>query len=194
MSKVVSAVFAKGAVRPIEDAPFDLRGHIAFMGRSNVGKSTLLNALCHQKHLARSSSKPGKTTEINFFLINNKKYFVDLPGYGYAKQPKDVREKIETMIHDYLFESQMPIERICLLVDSNVGPTVLDQDMFEQIVAVYEPGVVCVVANKIDKVPRSQRKQVLSRIEQLFPGAQVLGVSSKEFAGLTELLTEILPK
>lgn len=192
MATVQSAVFVKGAVHPIQDAPFDLRKHIAFIGRSNVGKSTFLNTLTGQKSLARSSSKPGKTTEINFFLINNKVYFVDLPGYGYAKQPKDMREKIEYMIGEYLFHATMPISHIVMLVDSNIGPTPLDKSMVDEILQTFTPETLLIVANKIDKVPRNQRNAVMSRIQQTFPHIHVLPFSSKESGYTKELLQEIL--
>lgn len=180
MSLIKSAVFVKGAVKPMEDAPFDLHKHIAFIGRSNVGKSTFLNTLTNQKNLARSSSKPGKTTEINFFLINNKKYFVDLPGYGYAKQPKDLREKIERMIAEYLFGGTMPIEKIVILVDGNIGPTSLDIGMVEGVLEVFPRDLILIIANKIDKVPKNYRKPTLDRITKLFPEVAILPFSSKE--------------
>ncbi len=180
MSSIKTAVFVKGAVKPLEDAPFDLHKHIAFIGRSNVGKSTFLNTLTNQKNLARSSSKPGKTTEINFFLINNKTYFVDLPGYGYAKQPKELRAKIETMIAEYLFGGSMPIEKIVALIDGNIGPTSLDIAMIEGILEVFPKELVLILANKIDKVPKNYRKPTLDRIAKLFPDVMILPFSSKE--------------
>ncbi len=101
--KINSARFVKSAINP-EDFPRDQRPEIAFCGRSNVGKSSLLNSLTNTRGLARTSAAPGRTQMINFFLVNDRLYFVDLPGYGYAKVSKAVRDSFGPMIETYLRE------------------------------------------------------------------------------------------
>jgi len=189
-NKHINATFVKGATAA-HDAPKDIKPHIAFIGRSNVGKSSFLNSLVGQKSLARSSSKPGKTTEINFFMINKKGYFVDLPGYGYAKQPKAVREAIIAMIDDYLFDELMPIKRIVMLVDAAVGPTEHDLRMFEELLHVYSTDDLLVIANKIDKIPKSKVRSVIDRIKETFRGTTTIGYSAKKHTGKDMVLREL---
>src|SRR5215468_11549239 len=118
--RVSSARFVKSAKRP-EDFPHDQRVEIAFCGRSNIGKSSLLNVLTNTHGLARTSSSPGRTQTINFFLINDRIYFVDLPGYGYAKVPKVVKEKWGGMIEGYLRDRQQ-LKLALMLIDSRMPP------------------------------------------------------------------------
>lgn len=126
---------------------------VAFAGKSNVGKSSLINALMNRKSLARTSSQPGKTQTINYYNINNSLYFVDLPGYGYAKVSVEVKEKWGRMIERYLKGSRM-LKSVFLLVDIRHEPSGNDKTMFDWIVGNgYRP---VVVATKLDKLNRSQ--------------------------------------
>ncbi|MCD8082743.1 MAG: ribosome biogenesis GTP-binding protein YihA/YsxC [Clostridiales bacterium] len=130
----------------------------AFTGRSNVGKSSLINALMNRKSLARTSSQPGKTQTVNFYKVNDAFYYVDLPGYGYAKVSKEAKEKWGKMIERYLRHS--PVLRcVFLLVDIRHEPTDNDKRMYDWIVANgYHP---VIIATKLDKIKRSQiSKQV----------------------------------
>ena len=125
----------------------------AFAGKSNVGKSSLINALMNRKSLARTSAQPGKTQTINFYNINQALYFVDLPGYGYAKVPQSVKEKWGKMIERYLRRSKM-LKRVFLLVDIRHEPSANDRMMYDWIVYNgYEP---VIIATKLDKLKRSQ--------------------------------------
>ena len=131
---------------------------IAFAGRSNVGKSSLINGLMNRKRLAKISSTPGKTQTINFYRINDDLYFVDLPGYGYAKANEKVKAQWGKMIENYLFSSQQ-LKAIFLLIDIRHDPTKNDIHMFEFIRSSgYQP---IIIATKLDKIKRSQiQKQV----------------------------------
>ena len=131
---------------------------IAFAGKSNVGKSSLINGLLNRKSLARTSASPGKTQTINFYNINKNLYFVDLPGYGYAKVSQEIRNKWGKMIERYLSTSKQ-LQRVFLLIDIRHAPSENDRLMYEWIVSEgYEP---VIIATKLDKIKRSQiQKQV----------------------------------
>lgn len=176
--KITSAEFIKGAVDR-EGIPRDVRPQIAFIGRSNVGKSSFINSLVNHKKLAKSSSMPGRTLEVNFFFINRKFYFVDLPGYGYAKQPRALREEIEDRIFWYLTDDTIPLRTVVLLVDANVGPTSLDLDMLETLSHHQDRYQVIVIANKIDKVKKSEEARIVRDIQMKAPGCRVYSYSSK---------------
>src|SRR3989338_1650650 len=123
-----SATFVKGIVGT-DEVLNDHYPQIAFIGRSNSGKSSLINSLTNQKKLARTSPLPGRTQEINLFFINRDTYFLDLPGYGYAKVSKDDREWLQKVIQWYLFKSEYVQKKIVLILDAKVGPTDKDLDM-----------------------------------------------------------------
>lgn len=131
---------------------------VAFAGKSNVGKSSLINALMNRKSLARTSSQPGKTQTINFYNINDAMYLVDLPGYGYAKVSQSEKEKWGKLIERYLQKSQM-LKAVFLLVDIRHDPSANDRMMYEWMAYNgYEP---IIIATKLDKIKRSQiQKQV----------------------------------
>lgn len=133
---------------------------IAFAGKSNVGKSSLINALMNRKSLARTSAQPGKTQTINFYNINNELYFVDLPGYGYAKAGIQEKEKWGRMVERYLRQSKM-LQAVFLLIDIRHDPSANDKQMYEWILANgFRPYII---ATKADKINRSQlNKQVLA--------------------------------
>lgn len=138
--------------------PENIHQEFAFAGKSNVGKSSMINGMLGRKSLARTSSKPGKTQTINFYHINQSFYFVDLPGYGYAKVSVEVKEKWGKMIERYLKSSQM-LKGVFLLVDIRHEPSVNDKTMYDWIV--YNGYHPVVIATKLDKINRSQvQKQV----------------------------------
>lgn len=130
----------------------------AFAGKSNVGKSSLINALMNRKSLARTSSQPGKTQTINFYNINNALYFVDLPGYGYAKANEKVKAQWGRMIEDYLHRSKQ-LQMVFLLIDIRHAPSENDRIMYDWICRNgYRP---IIIATKLDKIKRSQvQKQI----------------------------------
>lgn len=136
---------------------------IAFAGKSNVGKSSLINALMNRKSLARTSAQPGKTQTINFYNINDELYFVDLPGYGYAKVSQQEKEKWGKMIEKYLYRSKV-LQAVFLLVDIRHEPSANDRQMYEWILANgYHP---IVIATKLDKINRSQIAKQVKLVKQ----------------------------
>ena len=138
--------------------PENTKIEVAFAGKSNVGKSSLINALMNRKSLARTSAQPGKTQTINFYNINDAMYLVDLPGYGYAKVSQSEKEKWGKLIERYLQKSQM-LKAVFLLIDIRHDPSANDKMMYDWIIYNgYEP---IIIATKLDKIKRSQlQKQV----------------------------------
>ena len=141
---------------------------IAFAGKSNVGKSSLINGLLNRKSLARTSSAPGKTQTINFYNVNKELYFVDLPGYGYAKVSRETQEKWGVMIEKYLKTSGQ-LKAVLLLIDIRHEPSANDRNMYEWInFNGYKP---IIIATKLDKINRSQ---IQKHIKMLKNGLNVL--------------------
>lgn len=133
--------------------PENTKPEFAFAGKSNVGKSSLINALMNRKSLARTSSQPGKTQTINFYNINDELYYVDLPGYGYAKVSQTEKEKWGKMIENYLRKSRM-LKCVFLLVDIRHEPSANDKTMYDWVVCNgFRP---VIIATKLDKINRSQ--------------------------------------
>ena len=154
--------FLRSAVKE-SDFPFDSLPQIVFAGKSNVGKSSLINALMMRKSLARTSAQPGKTQTINFYNINKEIYLVDLPGYGYAKASEKEREAWGQMIERYLNTSEK-LRAVFLLVDIRHAPSANDKQMFEWMAYVgYDP---IVIATKLDKIKRSQIDKQIKIIRQ----------------------------
>ena len=143
--------------------PDNLLPEIAFAGKSNVGKSSLINGLLNRKSLARTSASPGKTQTINFYNINQELYFVDLPGYGYAKVSQEIRNKWGKMIEKYLHTSRQ-LKAVFLLIDIRHEPGENDVTMYDWIVANgYEP---VIIATKLDKIKRSQKDKNIKIIRE----------------------------
>ncbi len=136
---------------------------IAFAGKSNVGKSSLINALMNRKSLARTSSQPGKTQTINFYNINEALYFVDLPGYGYAKVSQQEKEKWGKMVERYLHQSKV-LKAVFLLIDIRHDPSANDKTMYEWILSNgFHP---IIIATKADKINRSQLQKQVKAVRQ----------------------------
>ncbi|MFC3040036.1 ribosome biogenesis GTP-binding protein YihA/YsxC [Virgibacillus xinjiangensis] len=153
---VISAVSKK-------QYPEDRLPEIALAGRSNVGKSSFINKLINRKNLARTSSKPGKTQTLNFYRLNDAFYFVDVPGYGYAKVSKKEREKWGGMMEEY-FQTRDTLRAVVLITDSRHEPTRDDIQMYDFLKYFELP--VIVIATKIDKVPKSKRHAHLKRTRE----------------------------
>lgn len=143
--------------------PVNLQPEVAFAGRSNVGKSSLINGLLNRKSFARTSSQPGKTQTINFYHINDEFYFVDLPGYGYAKVSAELKAKWGKMIERYLIGSKQ-LKCVFLLVDIRHEPTANDKQMYEWICAKGLRPVI--IATKLDKISRGQVKKQTDMIRK----------------------------
>ncbi|MFP4979278.1 ribosome biogenesis GTP-binding protein YihA/YsxC [Paenibacillus sp. CN-4] len=150
--KVTSAEFVISAVGP-DQYPQDALPEIALAGRSNVGKSSLINRMINRRNLARTSSTPGKTQHMNYYRINNQLYYVDFPGYGYAKVSKVQRAAWGKMVEKYLAERET-LKLILLVVDLRHPPTADDKMMFEWLTHYGLP--MCVVATKADKIPKTR--------------------------------------
>ncbi len=181
---VLSATAPKQFIR-------DGRPQIAFAGRSNVGKSSLINRLLQRKKLARTSSQPGRTRMINYFLINQRYYFVDLPGYGYAKASKADRHSWGTLIENYLVDEGAE-PRLVLLVDAKIEGSPLDAQAFGYFQSLGVEQLV--VATKIDRVPRSKRARSLKTIAerlQLDGPSAILPVSAETGEGLDRLWSQL---
>ena len=186
--QIKSAIFIKGITS--DDANLhNGKPQVAIIGRSNAGKSTLINTLCENGNLAKSSKSPGRTREINLFLINNTHYFVDLPGYGYAKTSIDMAHKINDLINWYLFNSEQSYKAV-VLIDSFVGPTEDDLKIIGDLEKTDKE--VIIVLNKIDKVKKSHQFGRIKELTEQFPVHKVIACSSKEKTGVSELRDEIL--
>lgn len=167
--------------------PQNCRPEIAFAGKSNVGKSSLINGLMNRKSLARTSAQPGKTQTINFYNINDAMYLVDLPGYGYAKVSLSEKEKWGQMIERYLHESRQ-LRAVFLLIDIRHEPSANDKQMYDWICCQgYEP---LIVATKLDKIKRSQLQKQLKLIRTglgLGPETRILPFSAETKQGREEI-------
>ena len=160
---------------------------IAFAGKSNIGKSSLINGLLNRKSLARTSAQPGKTQTINFYNVNKNLYFVDLPGYGYAKVSVEIRAKWGKMIERYLHGSPQ-LKKVFLLIDIRHVPSENDCMMYDWIVDNgYEPVIIC---TKLDKIKRSQVQKNLKLIREkldLVPGTTMIPFSAQTKQGRDEI-------
>lgn len=185
--KVTSAEFVKSAFNRdhwIEDR----RPEIAFLGRSNVGKSSLINSLLQRKGLARTSNTPGRTQSINYFLINDDFYFVDLPGYGYAKVSKSMRSDWGTMAEEYLSEREQLV--LCVqLIDSRHEPTRLDLQLNEWLNFNGKPHIA--VATKSDKLGANQLAKQLKVIRTALKFSEVIAYSAETGKGRDDVWNQL---
>lgn len=182
--KITSAKFIKG-VAGTDAILDDHRPMIALVGRSNAGKSSLVNSLVSRKDLARSSSKPGSTQEINVYLVNKSWYLLDLPGYGFVKAARAGRERFQKLVEWYLFRSEYVQKKVVLIVDANVG---LTNDDFEMYRTLEETGKdIIIVANKVDKVKASEYAQKMADIQATVGGRGIIAFSATKRIGIGEL-------
>ena len=179
---VLETVCGITSVLPKNDLP-----EIAFLGKSNVGKSSLINTLMQRKSLARTSQAPGKTQTINYYKVNDSLYFVDLPGYGYAKVSQELRQKWGKMIERYITTSPT-LKLICLLVDIRHEPTENDRLMYEWIK--YHGYKVLLILTKADKLKRSVLNKHIKMIEKALKVADedmIVAFSSETKQGREEV-------
>ena len=167
--------------------PENIHPEVAFAGKSNVGKSSLINGLMNRKSLARTSSQPGKTQTINYYNINDEIYFVDLPGYGYAQANEHVKAQWGKMIEDYLHKSKQ-LKLVFLLIDIRHAPSENDRIMYDWIRRNgYDP---IIIATKLEKIKRSQIQKQLKLIRtglNVKPGTQILPFSAETKQGRDEI-------
>jgi GTP-binding protein len=179
--KVTSAEFLKSSFQAA-DWPSGLLPEIAFMGRSNVGKSSLLNSLLLVRGLARTSSTPGRTQSLNFFLVNQRFRFVDLPGFGYARVPKAIKSSWGEMVSSYLAKREQLVLSIHI-VDSRHEPTTLDLQLHEWLEHSAKPRLI--VATKSDKLSNNELKE--RRVKSVFSKDRVVAFSAKTGRGGNEI-------
>jgi len=177
--KVTSTEFIKSAFKE-DDWPRDNRPEIAFMGRSNVGKSSLINSLLRVHGLARISSTPGRTQSLNFFLINEEFRFVDLPGFGYARVPKTIKATWGEMVTSYLAKRSQLMLSIHI-VDSRHEPTKLDLQLHEWLRHSTKSRLI--VATKSDKLSNNELRESLGRAKRVFGEESVIAYSARTGRG-----------
>ncbi|MFA5945380.1 MAG: ribosome biogenesis GTP-binding protein YihA/YsxC [Patescibacteria group bacterium] len=172
----------------LSDLPKDNRPHVAMVGRSNVGKSSMINHLTHRKDLARVSSKPGRTQTMNLYDIDKKFYLVDLPGYGYAKKSLEQREVFADMIQDYL-ERTPELKLVLLIIDASIPPTDIDGLMLEWLKYKQLPFIL--VLNKMDRLNASEKMRLEQSLETKYPGLTLLEHSIDSDKNRNDLWTVI---
>jgi len=185
--RISSARFVKSA-KQANDFPKDKKPEIAFCGRSNSGKSSLLNALTNSQGLARTSSSPGRTQLINFFLVDGQTYYVDLPGYGYAKVPKGIRDTWGEMVEGYL-RNREPLKLAIMLVDSRIPPTDSDQTMKEWLDHFGIPNLV--VLTKSDKISRNELTKAQKICAETLQTKEIIAFSAITDFGKEAVLKKI---
>ena len=185
---ITSAKFVKG-ITGTDDILYDGLPQIAFAGRSNVGKSSVINSLVNQKELVKVGKKPGKTVEINFFLVNRQFYFVDLPGYGYAKLNPVEKEKIRKRMLWYLMKSGAKPKHVVLVLDIKVGFTDFDKDMAHMLREAGQHFII--IANKIDKLNQKEVAQQLAEIRDDSYGEEVIPFSAETKRGVESVLEKL---
>lgn len=188
--KILSAEFVLSAKEPAHYPPAVLP-EVAFAGRSNVGKSSLINTLLNRKGLARTSNTPGRTQEINFFSVNDKLHFIDLPGYGYAKVPERMRKNWGPMIETYL-SGRPTLRLVVLILDMRRDPSAEDRQLIGWLQFYRLPFFI--VLTKSDKVSRNQLAQRLRRIGDhlgLASATPLIAFSAKTGEGKDRLWQEI---
>lgn len=173
------------------DIPQDDLKHVCFIGRSNVGKSSLINALVQKKEMAYSSSTAGHTKTVNFYLVNKAFYLVDLPGYGHAQGSIEDRKKLQLLIQWYLTYPDLTDKQlIVLIIDANVGVTELDKQMLTLLMELEKN--VIIVANKIDKLGKNDLRKQIDNIENHTHPYPVIPFSTYDKIGIADLAKEIL--
>ena len=187
--KIKSAKFVKGIMGEDEILEDELP-KVVFVGRSNVGKSSVINSLVGRRDLAKSSSKAGKTKEINFFLINQEFYLVDLPGYGFASASIEERDNLRKLIYWYLLFSSVPHKKVVLIIDAKIGMTDSDLEILRRLDERQMD--IVIVANKIDKIKKSEYKKQLLAIQNQAGEHKVIPYSTEEKIGIGELTTAII--
>ena len=187
--QITSAEFVKGVVGE-DEILTDGLPQIAFIGRSNVGKSSVINTLANKKDLARTSSFAGRTKEINLFLINKTFYLVDLPGYGFAKASVEERKTLQELIYWYLLNSDYEQRKVVLIIDAGIGLTDSDLKMLYSLE--QKQKTIIIVANKIDKVKKSFLKNQLKKIQEEAGEHKIFPYSAEKKIGVRELTQEIL--
>lgn len=187
--KLKWVVFHKSVAINAEKIFLDNKKEIIFIGRSNVGKSSLMNALFNRKDLVKTSSRPGKTKHANIFILNGKYNFTDLPWYGFAKLWKDIKEHLEALNSWYMDERLEHIKKAVIVVDCKIWPQKADIDMYEYLLELWVP--MFIALSKIDKLNKSDIQKSKNHTENLLVWQRVFPVSSKKWHWIQDLWREL---
>jgi GTP-binding protein len=186
--KILSKEFVKGVIGS-EGLPRPALPTVAFFGRSNVGKSSTINSLLSAKKLAISSVQPGRTTEINYFRINDAFYFADLPGYGYARASLKQREKIRRLILWFLSDDAARIDLAICIMDGSIGLKDADREAIQY--AIKHNRQVAIIANKMDKGHQNKNRLILKSLQEEYPEIPLFPFSAKMHIGREEVHNHI---
>lgn len=183
--KLKEVKFSRSVAINAEKIFLDNKNEVIFIWRSNVGKSSLMNALFHKKDLVKTSSRPGKTKLANIFVVNNKYNFTDLPGYWFAKLGKEIKEHLDALNSWYMEERIENIKRAVILIDAKIWPQQSDIDMYEYLLTIGVP--MFVVLSKVDRLNKSETQKSVNHTQQQMPGQPIFTVSSKKNVWIDEL-------
>lgn len=187
--KLSDVKFYKSVGLETSEIMFDAKNEVVFVWRSNVGKSSIMNALFEKKDLVKTSSRPGKTKLANIFTVANKYYMTDLPGYGFAKLGKNLKEQLDGLISWYLEERTTHLKKVVILIDSKLGAQQTDLDMYKYILELELP--VTIVLSKIDKIGKNELNKSLAHAKEMFFGQEIIPVSSTKKLWINELTKSI---
>lgn len=190
--KLKEVKFVKSVAINSEKVFFDEKSEIIFLGRSNVGKSSLMNAIFEKKDLVKTSSMPGKTRTANLFLLNNKYYFTDLPWYGFAKMWKEKKQDLDGLISWYIEERRQYIKSAVVLIDSRLWPQESDIAMYRYLLDLDMD--VTIVITKIDKVSNNDLAKTKSFCEKAFFWQEFNAVSTKSMIWIKEIRNLLFEK
>jgi GTP-binding protein len=185
---IKTASYLKSVV-PGASLPYEKYPVFVFLGRSNVGKSSFINALTGQKNLCRSGSTPGVTRKVNLYLINKKILFADLPGYGYSKLGLDERKKLLELIFWFLDNPENDLRQFYLLIDSKIGPTVQDLEIIDYLEQKDIPLIL--ILSKVDRLTHSQKLARKNEYSRQFPAHKIIPFSARNGEGVKEVLNSL---
>lgn len=181
--------FLKSVSINTKEVYFDDKKEIVFIGRSNMGKSSLMNTIFEKKDLVKTSSKPGKTRLANIFLVENKYYLTDLPWYWFAKMGKNLKDDLDALISWYLEERRDTIKKVVILIDSKLWPQKADFEMFEYLLDLDLP--LTIILSKVDKLSKNEIKKSIDFTKESFFWQEVIACSAKKKIGIEDLKRSI---
>lgn len=187
--KLSDVVFNKSVALGTHEVMFDEKNEVVFVGRSNVGKSSIMNALFEKKNMVKTSSRPGKTKTANLFVVSNKYYMTDLPGYGFAKLGKNMKESLDGLISWYLEERTTHIKKVVILIDSRIWAQQTDLDMYKYLLTLELP--LTIILSKTDKIKSNELTKSLTEARKIFFGQEIIPVSSLKKNGIKDLAKSI---
>lgn len=187
--RLSDVVFNKSVALETHEVMFDEKSEVVFVGRSNVGKSSIMNALFEKKDLVKTSGRPGKTKTANIFVVANKYYMTDLPGYGFARLGQNMKDALDGLISWYLEERTNHIKKVVVLIDSRIGAQETDIDMYKYLLTLELP--LTIVLSKTDKIKANELARGIAEARKVFFGQEIIPVSSLKKIGVKELAKSI---